>query len=877
MVNYIDESLFKQDSINKQMNISVLEPENLIKNLPNASSGAGTGYTFSVSTDNVVTLNGTTPNAGFTLYGKISNIDDFYEKNKGKTVRGFHIKTDTMEVKVYYADNHSSFYDEFIVPENNPTSWSIGIKLSGTFNNFSFSPFIKVKSASIYNNLLYQEDFTLEERLCTDENLNFGSCESSLLKFTTAYLDRLKGKELLVQTMPQGGHNELFTFGYYKVDSDDLTADRTKREIEAHDSLYEILNADVADWYNTVLPTPQSTITLKNFRDSFFGHFQITQKEITLPNDSIVLEKTTDVNQLSGRDVIYAICQANGCFGHIGRDGMFNYIYIDHAKPLFPSQRLFPQYEIFPRSAGGKDVIEVGENGTYISCKYADYYSRNINKVVIREENGDIGVSYGTGDNILVIEGNFLLYGRNDLATIAENIYGKVSTCLYKPCEIELQGNPCLEVGDNIELNPLNGIKFATVILQRTLTGIQALRDTFIAEGNETRDEEFNTFNTQVAKLKGKTNTLERTAERTISQLEDLSDSTDSRFEQTSSAISAKLSKVSPTGQTSFSWEMTDSKMEWKSNGNTIMKTDSTGLEVKGKVTATSGYIGNGSNGFTINNTSLYNGMTSYGDTTHNGVYVGTDGIATGKGSFKVDNGGNITANSGKLGTWDFSSNGFTYSNGQGATAQMTPSGSGGLGGVAITSQSVDVYGSRESNLGNSSCTSTQVIGQTVTIKGTSNPKIEVDSSKTKIVAPLVVRDEPDSNDNFCAPKVVNGTTYIWGRYAYYNGSDRRMKEDISELNEDKASEFIMNLKPSEYRMKGESRKHHGFIAQEVKEVMNEDWAVYLEDEDEEKTLSLCYSELIADMVCTLQKQNKQIQLLQREIELLKGEQNDLR
>ena len=112
MVNYIDESLFKQDSINKQMNISVLEPENLIKNLPNASSGAGTGYTFSVSTDNVVTLNGTTPNAGFTLYGKISNVDDFYEKNKGKTVRGFHIKTDTMEVKVYYADNHSSFYDE---------------------------------------------------------------------------------------------------------------------------------------------------------------------------------------------------------------------------------------------------------------------------------------------------------------------------------------------------------------------------------------------------------------------------------------------------------------------------------------------------------------------------------------------------------------------------------------------------------------------------------------------------------------------------------------------------------------------------------------------------------------------------------------------
>lgn len=876
MVNYIDESLFKQDSINKQMNISVLEPENLIKNLPNGASGGGTGFTYTISTDNVVTINGVSSTWGFIpIYMKTSNIDEFYDKYKGKVIRGNHIKTDDMEVYTYYMDSKTGtyHYDEFLVPENDTLGWILGVRIKGTFNNFKFVPTLKLKSASIGNALLYQEDFTLEERLCTDENLNFGSCESSLLKFTTAYLDRLKGKELLVQTMPQGGHNELFTFGYYKVDSDDLTADRTKREIEAHDSLYEILNADVADWYNTVLPTTQSTITLKNFRDSFFGHFQITQKEITLPNDSIVLEKTTDVNQLSGRDVIYAICQVNGCFGHIGRDGMFNYVYVDHAKPLFPSQVLFPQYEIFPRSAGGKDVIEVGENGTYISCQYADYYSHSINKVVIREENGDVGISYGTGDNVLVIEGNFLLYGRNDLSTIAENIYGKVSNCLYKPCEIELQGNPCLEVGDNIELNPLNGIKFATVILQRTLTGIQALRDTFIADGTETRDEDFNTFNTQVAKLKGKTNTLERTAERTISELQNLSDSTDSRFEQTASAISAKLSKNSPTGQTSFSWEMTDSKMEWKTNGNTIMKTDSNGLEVKGKVTATSGYIGNGSSGFTINNTSICNGMTSYGDTTHNGVYVGTDGIATGKGSFKVDNGGNITANSGKLGTWDFSSNGFTYSNGQGATAQMKPSGSGGLGGVVISSQSAELSGSRESRLGNSSSSNTVVEGADTLVKASST--VNVQGSSLTFTYSDTVKFKTSSTDMLVLPKQVGGTWYFWGYYPYYNGSDRRMKEEIFELNEDTASEFIMNLKPSEYRMKGESRKHHGFIAQEVKEVMNEDWAVYLEDED--TTLSLCYSELIADMVATLQKQNKQIQLLQKQIDELKGEQNDLR
>ena len=41
------------------------------------------------------------------------------------------------------------------------------------------------------------------------------------------------------------------------------------------------------------------------------------------------------------------------------------------------------------------------------------------------------------------------------------------------------------------------------------------------------------------------------------------------------------------------------------------------------------------------------NGMTSFGDTSHNGVYVGVDGISLGKGKFKVDASGNLMATSG--------------------------------------------------------------------------------------------------------------------------------------------------------------------------------------------------------------------------------------
>lgn len=82
--------------------------------------------------------------------------------------------------------------------------------------------------------------------------------------------------------------------------------------------------------------------------------------------------------------------------------------------------------------------------------------------------------------------------------------------------------------------------------------------------------------------------------------------------------------------------------------GNGVFSVDTSGnLKVKGRVEATSGYIGNGSSGFEIGSTFIRNGMTSYSDTTHNGVFVGTNGIALGAGKFKVDSSGNLYAANG--------------------------------------------------------------------------------------------------------------------------------------------------------------------------------------------------------------------------------------
>ena len=65
-----------------------------------------------------------------------------------------------------------------------------------------------------------------------------------------------------------------------------------------------------------------------------------------------------------------------------------------------------------------------------------------------------------------------------------------------------------------------------------------------------------------------------------------------------------------------------------------------------GTITAESGYIGKSTNKITLGNGSISYGMTSYSDTSHNGFWISSDGIALGKGAFKVSSAGALTSTS---------------------------------------------------------------------------------------------------------------------------------------------------------------------------------------------------------------------------------------
>lgn len=396
------------------------------------------------------------------------------------------------------------------------------------------------KTTNITNVELHQEKFELTESLCSEDELTFGCCEAACLKFTISNIFLpMKSKWITVKTTLNNNANKPFTWGRYKVYSDTPTADRTCRDIVAYDALYDIINTDVVSWYNTILPKNDSTVTLKVFRDSFFKKFNIVQADTELVNDNMIVEKTIQPEELSGATVINCICEINGCFGHMGRDGKFHYIYLEQEiQGLYPRNDLYPSNTLYPKDPKS---IHIGKN-MYITAQYEDYIVKSIDKLQIRQEENDIGVIVGNGNNAYVIQDNFLVYGKgsSELNNIANNIYKKITKITYRPFAADCKGDPCIEVGDAVRL-PTKYELIESYVLKRTISGIQALRDNIESTGDESRPTEVNSVHKSIIQLKGKTNVLTRTIEETNSKIVDVESGLSSEINQTATDIRAEV------------------------------------------------------------------------------------------------------------------------------------------------------------------------------------------------------------------------------------------------------------------------------------------------------------------------------------------------
>ena len=425
---------------------------------------------------------------------------------------------------------------------------------------------IEYDGGTITNSELFSQSIEIKESLCSDSELRFGSCETSSLKFKIAnVVQPLIGKWVTVSVVVDHHEEEPLLIGRYKVDSDKLTSDRMHREIIAYDAMYDIIHADVAAWYNSMFPKAENQekekpVPLKEFRENFIRHFGLEEvvPEGGLVNDDMEVEKTiaiiasetsgSDTSQvsiigetLSGLDVITSICEINGCFGHIGRDGKFHYIYLQQGiQGLYPSDNLYPSNTLFPRESKGKRI----GGGTYIDIQWENYDVKGISKLQIRQEENDIGLIYGTGENCYIIQGNFLVFGKSskELKVIAEKIYGRIYGITYTPLiSCEASGNPCLEVGDAVRMSTKYRI-VETYILDRTLKGVQALRDIYKANGTEEYSSKVNSVHSSILQIQGMANILERTIEMTRLQMINIEAGLSTEIKVTAAGLLAEVS-----------------------------------------------------------------------------------------------------------------------------------------------------------------------------------------------------------------------------------------------------------------------------------------------------------------------------------------------
>jgi hypothetical protein len=319
------------------------------------------------------------------------------------------------------------------------------------------------------------ESMTITQSICEDDQLAFGKCNAS--EFTIDVLDKsidYIGKTVYV-TMQFTGYDEIFSLGKYYITSSKKSSNKGYRTLTGYDDLYKVLKEDMTNWYERQFfnQAESNYPTIKELRTRFFEYFNIEVQEHDLPLDDLRL-KPTSRTVVTGKDIIEGICEVNGCFGTIGFDGKFRYVFLGNEE----------NYNI--------------EKGKFWSFESEEYQVKPINQVeIIGEDDATATFSDGTfeyGENRYVVRDNMIIngYTGEEIFEIAETMYTQVSTIEYTPISYSGTGMVWANVGDSLSVTDVDGTEVSSYILNRSLSGITSLNDEVTSSGNETYETDNN-------------------------------------------------------------------------------------------------------------------------------------------------------------------------------------------------------------------------------------------------------------------------------------------------------------------------------------------------------------------------------------------------
>ena len=248
----------------------------------------------------------------------------------------------------------------------------------------------------------------------------------------------------------------------------------------------------------------------------------------------------------------------------------------------------------------------------------------------------------GIGDNVLELD---CPWGSQQMAN---DILESIGEFVYRPYDTEwAKLDPAAELGDGVTINGVfsgiyvNETNFSTLMAARIAAPQENAVDHEYPYKSPTDRKTTRQFAETRASLRVNAASIQaEVASREASETE-----MRAALELHAQEIAARVTQTGGNSA-SFGWSLTADGFVLESSGQEVFKATKDGVDITGKITATSGFIGGKNKGFTITENAIYNALSSlYG--TVNGVYIGTDGIALGGGKFRVNSNGQLYATDG--------------------------------------------------------------------------------------------------------------------------------------------------------------------------------------------------------------------------------------
>lgn len=263
------------------------------------------------------------------------------------------------------------------------------------------------------------------------------------------------------------------------------------------------------------MPESQSEYVTYIDTGNAFGN-SVKVEELDMPYDNFIIKVNPELLDITGagqnfgtfsffkpmlymdlRKMLEDCAELLGCFGRMGRDGYFQFLALAEISVdgLFPAHDIYPISSLYPHAYTPitQDVsgLAIINDDDMISLWYEEYFiqygaivceyksseildeSNNPTQVVYENQWQSGLLTYDVSDNEIIKNNTWTATQIRDLFAPLIQALKKIK---FYPSDLSCVGLPYIEAGDWV-LASYHGNRVLGLVLSRTLSGIQALRD----------------------------------------------------------------------------------------------------------------------------------------------------------------------------------------------------------------------------------------------------------------------------------------------------------------------------------------------------------------------------------------------------------------